>query len=436
VLPNGLKAYIAEDHSLPYIEIEAYVRGGAIFDPPGKEGLGALAAQLLRTGGTERYSADSIDKLLDLYSIAVSFRLGETDLELKASFLSPYADTALALLEQMMHHPAFDNRRFADEKSIYLQRIRHRFDNPEPLLDAASDKAMYPSQINSRLATEKSVGSLTREDCIAWHKGFFAARNMVLSAAGDFVKDSMVARLRAMFEPCGRDDLPPLEADIRCAPEKRCLIVQRNTTQSYVFLGVPFVKRPDPDYYCASVLNMILGGGGFTSRLGSRIRSDEGLTYSIHSNAGSNYVFPATWHVSFHTKSATTARAIKLTLEEIDKVRTSGVSERELADAKSTLVDALPSMFRTPADIVQTYAWNEYYGRDPDHYVVYPGKIRAVTADDCRRIATKYLQADSLTFVVVGDTARILTPQQAEEFPLGKITPRLVTLPDSVAALP
>ncbi|MBD3317396.1 MAG: hypothetical protein GF344_16530, partial [Chitinivibrionales bacterium] len=297
-LDNGLRLYIAEDKSLPLVRFRAYLKAGEMMDPVGKEGLSALACRLIRTGGTDSIPADTLDERLERYAISLSVSSSESELVVDASFLSEFSDTALAIMEQVLFHPAFEPDRVEREKRILLQSIRHRFDEPGPTLSGAFVKTMYPAQSNSRMATEKSVANITREDLIAFHRRIFGTGNMIAAIAGDFDRSTMVQKLGALFPTSRSQDTTGLEfAAVSIAPRNKCLIVHKPISQAYVRMGLPFIKRPHPDYYPMSVLNEVLGGGGFTSRLAKTVRSDEGLTYSIYSRAQSEYRKPGTIYI-------------------------------------------------------------------------------------------------------------------------------------------
>jgi zinc protease len=222
---------------------------------------------------------------------------------------------------------------------------------------------------------------------------------------------------------------------IAVKPATRCLIVHKPISQAYVRFGTGLFKRPDPDYYPVLVANVILGGGGFTSRLGTKVRSDAGLTYSIYSNAESNYTYPGTWHVEFFTKNESLPHALSLSLAVIDSVRKSGFSAEELSNAKSSLINEMPSMFRSPFDIVSTYAWNEYYGRPATIFRDYQDSIRALSNDHILRMTRKYLDPASFTYVIVGDTTTLFRQTGSGFFQLDSLLPRRVIVPDSIPLL-
>jgi zinc protease len=435
LLKNGLVAYIAEDHSLPLVSISGYVKYGSINDPKGKEGMCSLMTELMRTGGTEKYQSDSLDALIDLYAFNVKISSGETQIQFGFSCLSENMNLCLDIMQQMFLHPAFEEKKVRKSIDLFTEGIYHRFDNPGPILSSSYEKAMYSGQVNSRMPTLLSVQSITRDDLVVLHKKIFKTGNMIFAASGNFSKDSVVNKLSAMFPASGALSDPAFPAISIKTPHK-LMIVNKPSTQSYVKIGLPFIQRPHKDYYAVSLLNMILGGESFTSRLGSRIRSDEGLAYSVYSNAESNYFFPGTFYIAFHTKTESTCRAIALSIEEVNRLKIKGITGSELEHAKKILIDGFPSMFRSPEDITENYALNEYYKRPDNHFILYPDKIAAITMEDIRRAANTYLNDSAFTYVLVGDTSVIFKNDTIPGFSLRKLKPAIITEPDSIPSLP
>lgn len=432
-MENGMIVYIAEDSLLPLVQISGFVRYGSLNDPAGKEGLSSLLATLMRSGGTKKYPADTLVELIDLMAMKFNLSAGETQFTFSASFLSEYTKEALDILEQILFHPAFDEKKLEKERKIFLEAILHRFDNPAPTLNAAYKKVMYPGEESSRMATAKSIKSITRDDLVMLHKKIIFPANIIFSAAGSLKKDTLIKNLESAFPRSTKKNesgFPTVEVK----PSIKCLLVNKKISQAYVRLALPLFKRPHPDYYAVSVMNMILGGGGFTSRLGTKIRSDAGLTYSIYSHAESNYNYPGTFLIDFYTKNSSFAQAVALTIDEVRKIAENGVTEEEITNAKSSLIGELPSMFRSPFDIVSTYAWNEYYGRQPDHYKVYAEKISKLTRDDILRVAKQYLVPENLTFVVVGDIDALMKVKD-DQFSLSGMKSKTIPA-DSIPALP
>ncbi len=431
-LSNGLRLYIAEDQTLPLVTISGYFKAGSINDPPGKKGLGGFAAHLMRTAGTQAIPSDTLDALIDHYALSISLSLSETMLTLKAQFLSQFTDTALYILDQILFHPAFEKEKIEKERVIALQQIKHRFDNPEPVVSAAYKKVIYPDGENSILSSEASMQAITRKDLAAFHKAVIRTENVILSVSGDFNKKSMIEKLEQMFPKTSPDSDTTSFPAIAVKPAVKFLIVHKEISQAHVRLGLPLFKRPHPDYYPLSVFNHVLGGGGFTSRLGTTVRSDAGLTYSIYSRVETNYIFPATVYINFFTQHATVNKAIALTLHEVEKIVTEGITKDELANAKKVLIDGLPSMFRSKDDIVGTYAWNEYYKRSDDHYTVYPDKINALTLKDITRASQKYIKPSAFTFLIVADTTQLFKAEKADGFSIQDQSDITVIPPDKL----
>jgi|WetSurMetagenome_2_1015567.scaffolds.fasta_scaffold00378_16 zinc protease len=436
VLDNGLVAYIAEDHSLPYFQLSGIVRYGSVRDPAEKEGISSLMTSLMRQGGTAAYNSDTLDAIIDLYALNVSVSASDTRVSFSCSCLSEYIDTCLYILSQVLFHPAFEEKKLKKQTSIFLEAIAHRFDNPDPVLNAAYEKAMYKDGPNSRIPFPETIGKIGRKDLVDLHKKVFRTENMIVAAAGNFDRAALARRLAGLFPktaPVSSDTAYPV---IAVKPLSKCVFVEKPVSQSYVRMGLPLFKRPNDDFYAVQILNEILGGEGFTSRLGTKVRSDEGLAYVVYSSAGSNYFFPATFFIEFQTKNETASRAMALSLAEVGRLRESGVTDDELAHAKKELIDGFPSMFRSPADIVSNYADNEFLGRPPDQFAKYPERINALTKADILAAAKKYLDPAGFTFTVVGDTAAVFKADTIAGFSLRSQKPRIVVgVPDSLFGL-
>jgi zinc protease len=435
VLANGLTAYIAEDKNLPLISISGHVRFGQLNDPKNKSGLCTMLATMMRTGGTRKFQSDTLDALLDLYAIKAKISAGETEMQFSFSCLAEYSVFCLDILQQMLFNPIFEEKKIQKCKDLFIEDIYHRFDNPGPTLRAAYEKGMYSGSPNSRMPDIQGVRSISRNDLVTLHQSVFKTENIILAASGKFSRDTMIKQLISIFPQAKTAPDSVFPAVRICSPDK-LLFIKKPISQSYVKIGLPLFKRPHPDYYAVSVLNMILGGESFTSRLGTKIRSDEGLTYSIYSNAESNYVFPGTFYIEFHTKSESTCRAISLSLSEIERLKKSGITPEELDHAKKILIDGFPSMFRNPEDIVENYSMNEYLKRPLNHFAVYPDNIKALTMKDIQAAAEKYLNSSAFTYVIVGDSAAIFKCDTSADFTLRKLCPARFADPDSILRLP
>jgi zinc protease len=174
---------------------------------------------------------------------------------------------------------------------------------------------------------------------------------------------------------------------------------------------LPGIRRENPDYLPVLLMNDILGGSGFSSRLVNRVRSDEGLAYSVGSVFQGGIYFPYVFRAAFQSKSRTVAFATSLIVEEIKRITAEPVTDEELENSKRSYIDRLPRNFASKGQVVGVFAGEEYTGRyqtDPQYFQQFTARIKAVTKEDIQRVAKKYLTADQLVILVVGDKEEIL----------------------------
>jgi zinc protease len=219
---------------------------------------------------------------------------------------------------------------------------------------------------------------------------------------GDVTEAELMELVQAQFGGWEARDVPPVAAPSARLPEKRRMeLIDRNLTQATLILGHVGIQRNNPDYYAVVVMNYILGGGGFSSRLLKKIRDEQGLVYGIVSHFDAR-VHPGSFEVSLQTKTATADEATAGVLAEIERIRRERVTAQELAEAKDFLVGSFPLRMETNTRMAGLLAQVEFYGLGLDYFNDYPEKIKAVTADDVLRVAQSYLHPDKLTLVAVG----------------------------------
>jgi predicted Zn-dependent peptidase len=210
-------------------------------------------------------------------------------------------------------------------------------------------------------------------------------------------------------------------------------LVDKDVNQWRVAMMLPGIMRDDPDYFPVLVMNDILGGGGFTSRIMNRVRSDEGLAYSAFSRFPGGVYYPLPCSAGFQSKSRTVPYAASIVLQEMESMTKGPVSDQELNTSKRGFVDRFPRTFGTKAQIANTFAQDEFTGRyakHPDYWKQYRSSIEAVGKDEIERVAKKYIQADKLVILVVGNKSDILLGQPGHDVKLGQLAGgRLVDVP-------
>jgi zinc protease len=406
VLPNGVVVYAVEDRSLPLVNVSALVRTGTYLDPAGKEGLASLVGSQMRAGGAASKTAEQFDEAADFLAAVLSSSVGATQGNASLNVLAKDLDAGLALYFDMLRNPAFQEDRLKLAKSQIMQAMERRNDRTDSIEDREWTRLLRGSDhFSAKDTTKASVEAITREDLSAFHKTYFHPGNFIFAVSGDFDTKQMLAKLEAAMKgwPASKMGVPEVPKPKHTPAAGVYAVHKADVNQGRVVVGHLGEMRDNPDSYALSIMNDILGGGGFTSRITSRVRSDEGLAYSAGSSYGLGVYYPGAFRAAFQSKSATAAQAIDIVLEEINRIRTTKVSAEELETAKNYAVEIFPRFFSTAAQVAGTFAQDEYTRRPADYWDKYRERVRAVTADDVQRVAQKYLRPDQLVILVVGN---------------------------------
>ena len=388
-------------------------------------------------------TAEQFDEEAAFLAAEISSGIGDTQGTANLNCLSKDLDRGLELLFNMLKTPGFQPDRIALYKSQVVQRMERR--NDETALIQAREWARLmrgDSHFSTAWSTKHSIESISREDLLAFHQKYFQPGNFIFAVSGDFHTDQILAKLEKALRgwPVTKEKVPPVpKPQFRPTPGVY-MVNKADVNQGRVTLGHLGTMRDNPDYYALSIMNDILGGSGFVSRLMSRVRSDEGLAYSVGSDFGFGIYYDGIFQAAFQSKSATVGQATTLVLDEIKKIRTQKVTPDELERAVNYRVEVFPRIFATAAAIVGTFANDEYTGRPADFWSTYRARIRAVTADDVLRVALKYLHPEQLVFLAVGNADEILRGNPDKpEFELDKLAPKgelkRIPLPDPLTMI-
>jgi len=412
-LSGGVVAYVVEDHALPLVKLSAIFRTGAFREPEGKTGLAALTATMLRKGGTRSLTPEQFDEKVDF--LAAEIGSGAADVRATASLdvITPALGPALDLFVEMLTAPRFDEARLAVEKGILLEGMKQRNDDAGDITAREWGFLLRgETHFAARQMTAADLDGITRDDLVAFHRETYGPAHLVLAISGDVDTPALLADLErrlAGWSAAAPDPAwPPAGPDF--TPRPGLYHVEKDIPQGKVrigHLGAQWSDWGDPQMYAAMVMNDILGGGGFTSRLTQRIRSDEGLAYGASSAFGIGTFWPGVFSIGFDSKNPTVAFATEIALEELGKIRSGVPTEEELRVSKNSFVDTFPRSFETAARIANTFANDEVIGRAPDYWAKYRDRIRAVTAADVQAAAQRFLDPDRLVMLVVGKWSEI-----------------------------
>jgi predicted Zn-dependent peptidase len=429
VLKNGIVAYVIEDRALPLINLQVTVRAGAWLEPAGKEGLARLTGSQMRAGGTKSLTAEQFDEKADFLAAQIGSSMGDTQAGASLNCLADNLDDSLKLFIEMLREPRFQEDRLKLAKDQVLQDMKKRNDESADIENREFSVLVYGEEhIGNRFSTEASISSLTSADLKAFHDMYYYPANMILAVSGAFTKAEMVKKLEDAFAnwPSPKRVVDAIPPGIKSAAPGMYRI-NKDVNQGRVSVGLPSVMRTSPDIYALEVMNEILGGSGFTSRITKTVRSNEGLAYSAGSGIGFGTYYPGRFRASFQSKSSTVAYALQLVFEEIKKIRETPVTDEELVTIRNNIIQTFPSNFESKAQQAGTFASDEYTKRDPLYWSTYRDRIQAVTAADVQRVAKQYLVPEKMITLVVGNQAEIAKGDGKHDITLEKLAGGRVT---------
>lgn len=403
VLKNGMTLLFVETHALPMVNISVAVKAGAIYDPQGKGGVANLTAALLDEGTSTR-SSIQIAEEIDFIGGRLSASGGEDYSSASLVVLRKDLVTGMELLTDILLNPIFPAEELERKKKETVAAIISQKDDPGAVASKEFYRAVFPGHPYGVPVEgdEESVNRITREDILNFYQQFYKPNNTIISVTGDLDYNEAVSLIETSFRQWEKSrlklpDVPP----VKKVTKRDSIFIDRNITQSNIVLGHTGISRDNPDYYAVTLMNYILGGGGFESRMTREIRDNKGLAYSVYSHFDVNK-YPGAFSVEVQTKNKTAAEAIEGIKAEMKKIREEQVKDDELKDAKAYLTGSFPLRLDTNAKISNFLLMVEFYNLGLDYINEYPKKINSVSKDDILRVARKYIDTENYITVVVG----------------------------------
>ena len=426
-LSNGVVVFVVEDHELPLVSLSMTVRTGSYLDPPDKIGLASLTGSQMRAGGTTSMSAAEFDEEAAFLAAEIGNSIGSTSGGASVNCLTKDLDTCLDMFFDMLRHPGFDENRLALAKSQAIQGMERRNDATGSIEGREFARLMRgDAHFTTTPRTRATIEAITRDDLVAFHRRYYHPGNFVFAASGDVRTEAILAEFERRLAGWsgGAEPVPPVPAPDFTPRPGLYLVDKPDVNQGRVAIGHIGIKRDDPDRYKVLVMNDILGGGGFSARLLTRVRSDEGLAYSASSSFGVGVYYEGVFQAGFQSRSETVARATAIVLEEIERIRTELVEEEELRNSIAYFVETFSRSFSSAASTAGLFTSDEYTGRDPAYLATYRENIASVTAEDVLDVAQRYLDPSALAILVVGNLEAILAGEpERPEYSLEAMSP-------------
>ena len=405
--PNGMTVLVLEQHFLPIVEIHALIKTGSAQDPPEKAGLANLVASLLDEGTTTRTSKQLAEQI-DFIGGSLEVKAGEDFTSASARVLRKDLEVGFTLLTDILLHPAFPKQEFERVRSQILGEIASDSDDPGHVAMKAFNQLVFHNHPYRWpvSGTEETLSKITLADVQGFYAKEYLPNQVILTIVGDITTEQATALVQTHFGAWKKG--PAQTRPVRkpgAIDRKAVQLIEKDLTQSTIVLGHGGISRTNPDFYAVTVMNHILGAGGFSSRLMDSIRDKQGLAYGIMSHYDARSM-PGSFWVNLQTRTETTNQAISGVLAEIKAIREAPVSDQELAEAKSFLMGSFPLRLDSTAKLAQVLAQVEYFGLGFEYFSQYPKWIERVTKEDVQRVAKQYLDPQHYALVVVGNIAK------------------------------
>ena len=405
-LPNGMRVYMLENHELPVVSGSVTIRTGNLFDPADKVGLAGLTGSVMRTGGTKTRTGEQLDEMLENMAASVESGIGETSGSVSFNALRENTDEVLGIFKDVLTNPEFRQDKIELAKTQTKSGIARRNDDPDGISDREFASIVYGRNNSYGWdMTYEHVDNIKRDDLVQFYNRYFFPANAMLAVYGDFKTDEMRAKLEKLFADwtVKQPAVPPFP-EVQKQPNAPGVYqaTKSDVTQSFFNLGHLGGIMRDKDYPALSIMSDILGGG-FSSRLFTEVRTRKGLAYNVGGGWGANYGHLGLFRIGGSTKSQSTVDALQAVNQELERIRTTEVTDQELETAKQSVLNSFVFAFDHPRKILNRYVVYEYWGYPKDFIFQYQKAVRAVTKEDVLRVAKEHIAPERLAVVVVGN---------------------------------
>ena len=407
--PLGIKAWLVEDKSAPVVALSFSFAGGTASDPDGQLGVTSLMATLL-TDGAGTLDAQAFRRRQEDAAASLGFGASLDRLSGTLRVLSANRDEGFELLRLALSQPRFDPDMVDQRRAQTIAGLNQAEQRPQSVAGRTLMTTLFLGHpyANNPEGTREDLKALTPARLKQRAATLLVRSGLIVSAVGDIGEGELARQLDRAFGSLVVGTVPPLPPEWKPPTKPRTIVVERPVPQSTALMALPGVARDDPDWYSAVVMNHVLGGGGQQSRLFNEVREKRGLAYGASSGLRT-YKRAALLVVSTASANERVADAIRVVRAEIARMRTDGVTEQELADAKTYLSGALALSLDSSGSVASLMHSLQVDGLSPDHLVRREALIAAVKIDSVRRVARRLLREETMTTIVVGKPVGVVS---------------------------
>ncbi len=401
--PSGARVYFVESRVVPIVDVQLDIAAGSAYVPAGKAGLAGLTRGLLDMGAGELDEEKIADRLADIGArLGGGVDLDRASISLRSLSSKRELEAGLELLRLVLQKPTFPAAALEREKARAIAGIKESDTRPASIAAKRFSAALYPEHPYGRSATVDSVEMIVRDDLLSFYRAHYGARRAVVSIIGDLTRaeaEAIAQRLTA--------GLPNAPSEVSLPdtvmPARNTVRIDHPATQAHIHLGLPAVRRGDPDYIPLLVGNYILGGGGFVSRLMKEVREKRGYAYSVYS-----YFQPqkqlGPFQIGLQTKREQAGDALKVVEDVLGEFLARGPTEEELKAARRNLADGFPLRIDSNRKLLEYLSVIGFYGLPLSYLDDFPRKVETVSVADIRAAFARHVKPEHfVTVIVAGD---------------------------------